>query len=121
MGLSLGVLVGLRPSQQHHPADQPAGDQIDQSTLPADHAGPYPDTKHQVSDAAEFWAPTGVGSTPAWRSQTVEGAILWPSPTSSPWILRSPQPGVSEAIRNTSCRMPYPSREHAHRPPPGER
>jgi hypothetical protein len=30
------------------------------------------------------------GSTPARRriSQTVEGAIRWPSPTSSPWILR---------------------------------
>jgi putative transposase len=44
------------------------------------------------------------GSMPArFRSDhTVLGAIWWPSPASSPWILRYPQVGFSEASRSTS-------------------
>jgi hypothetical protein len=51
--------------------------------------------------------PGGAGPTPARRrmSHTVEGASRWPSPTSSPWILRYPQPGLSAASRNTNSRI----------------
>src|SRR5262249_26158075 len=44
---------------------------------------------------------------------TVLAAIRWPSPVSSPWILRYPQVGFSEASRSTSWR----SSDAVDRPP----
>src|ERR1035438_2883101 len=38
-------------------------------------------------------------------SHTVDAATFMPSPASSPWILRYPQPGFSRASRRTSARM----------------
>jgi len=38
-------------------------------------------------------------------SRTVDAATLTPSPASSPFILRYPQPGFSRASRRTSARM----------------
>jgi hypothetical protein len=38
-------------------------------------------------------------------SRTVDAATFMPSPASSPWILRYPQPGFSRASRRTSARM----------------
>ena len=48
----------------------------------------------------------GAGSRPAFLRmvQTVDAAIRWPSPTSSPWRRRYPHRGFSRAIRNTSAR-----------------
>jgi hypothetical protein len=37
--------------------------------------------------------------------QTVDGAVLYPSPVSSPWMRRYPQVGFSRAISSTSARM----------------
>src|ERR671934_1714062 len=50
----------------------------------------------------------GAGSIPSSLRivQTVLAASLMPSPTSSPWIRRYPQPGFSRASRTTSSRTP---------------
>lgn len=52
-------------------------------------------------------ARSGAGSMPASLSisQTVDAATVIPSTSSSPWILRYPQPGFSVARRKTRVRM----------------
>jgi hypothetical protein len=53
---------------------------------------------------------------------TVDGAGVYPSPVSSPWMRRYPQPGLSRAISRASARMaaavrgrPEVRRGYAHR------
>lgn len=56
------------------------------------------------------------------NEDTAGGATLWPSPVSSPWMRRYPQPGLSRAISSTSARVadavrgrPGVRRGYAHR------